>query len=258
MKYALYKTNGTAEFIETAFAIDYEILSKAVGGNIEYYNTQHGEKVYINEEGRLKGLAKNPFYYEDLRGDVVEVGDTDEFGNTLGLPEDYQLRSAPKSPYKKGGKYTLFFVGDNMPMTGKYEFTVDYDEQLNNPAIKLRGKRKLVRTRTPISESMIFEGWDLPIKTDSEVVFQRNGMITSGVLRMNALFNLAGMPIDELRSFIDEKQINPFFILKDHVNYVAMDGTESLMYPHLPATSSHVASLQSKQLQDGIARIVIN
>jgi len=263
MKYAYYKTDGTAEFIKTEKPIGFEELQKLVGGNIDGYRTQHGELVYINDEGRLIGLKSNPFYFEDLRGDVVEYSHVDEDGESIGFDDDAVLRTLPALPlkmYEKGNKYTIIWISDSWGATVFAEIVTvgrSWGGDFSKPIFKLKGKRKEVAWNCSNGEVMVFEGHDLPIKNAMDIK-NRDGAFTQTVLRTNGLYNLAGLEIAPMQEFVAENQINPFFVRYDRIMHVADDNkTETLLFPTAPATSQSIADMQSAQLKDGISRIVI-
>ena len=258
MKYALYNSNGTSEIIESALPIGLAKLQELVVGDIEAYTTTQGVHVYINEEGRLNDLPSNPFFPEDLRGNVVVTGGTDDEGNDKGLPEDYVLRtlaSLPTQLFEDGRKFTIIWISDNWGATvvGEIKTCGRSSSIQENPLFKVRGKRTPSRWRAKNSEIMIFEGWDLPFKEGS-LMPRKSGGTT---IRMNAMYNLGGMPKEELAKFIEDKQINPYFMLKDHINFIHEDGeTEELLFPYSPPTNQRIADMQGAQLKDGKFRIV--
>lgn len=259
-KYAIYRTDGTFEILKTK-KLTLEQLQKIVDGNIEAYTTVDGDYIYLNEEGRLQNLPRNPFYAEDLRGNVIVTAGLDEEGEDKGLPEDYKLRELaqlPKQLFEKDKKFTIFWIADSMPMTVKSEIkTCGYKGDSNKPIFKVRGKRTASLWRTNNSELMIFEDWDIPLKVDSEIQRKATHGFGSTTMRMNAMYNLGGMKYEEMREYIKENQINPFFILYDHINYINGKNEDSLLYPEAPATNQRIADMQSKQLKDGIFRIVV-
>lgn len=212
MKYAYYKTDGTAEFITTEQPIKYEQLRDLVGGNIEAYTTQHGEYVYLNEEGRLDGLDSNPFYFEDLRGNVVEFSHVDGEGESIGFANDAVLRSLPALPadlFEKGKKFTIVWISDSWGATVFAEIVSSgrgFNGKNVKPAFKLKGKRKEVGWNCNNGELMIFRGHDLAIK-DPMNIKKSDGVFTTGTIRMNAMYNVAGLEIDAMRAFIEENQI---------------------------------------------------
>ena len=260
MKFAFYKTDGTSELLETDTPIGLEKLQELVAGSIEGYRTVAGDFVYINEEGRLDNLPKNPFFGEDLRGNVVVTGGTDDEGNDIGLPDDYQLKTItawPKEMFVKGNKFTVFFIGSSWGSTGRIEVTSKGFEYAGLPAFSEKGKRKefVMRAADP-SESLYFQGWDLPIKAECEIQQTDTGH-TYGVIRMNSMLNLGGCSIETIKDFVDNRNINPFFIAKDRVNYIDGKGEGVLVYPNFPTSSKRIAERQSAQLKDGKFRIVV-
>lgn len=258
MKYAIYKTNGEAYFYESKKKyIEYEEIRDLVGGSIEFYRTQHGEQIYCNEEGRLIGLQKNPFYFEDIVGDTVEVGGTDAEGESLGVSDEYVLRtpvSLPKELFVGDKKFTLFYISDTWGATVSVEIkTRGYASATNGkPVFTVKGKRKTVTWAVDLAGLMIFEGWDLPLKNANDIQREKS----THVITMNAMYNLGGMSKEEMSEFILNKQLNPFFILHDHILYVDND-KEELLFPYASPTSQRIADMQSAQLKDGITRMVL-
>jgi len=263
MKYAHYKADGTCEFIMTENPIKLEKLKELVGGNIDGYQTQNGELIYINDEGRLYNLPSNPFYFEDVRGDVVEYMKVDENGESIGFDDDAVLRSVsilPEDLFEKGNKYTILWISDSWGSTVFAEIVTagrSWSGDFKKPIFKLKGKRKEVAWNSPNSEVMIFRGHNIPLKDSLDIKNEKGGM-TQRVLRMNGMYNLCGLKIDNMREFIKEEQINPFFIRYDRIMHISDDGkTEILVFPEAPASSQKIADMQSAQLKDSVSRIVI-
>lgn len=65
--------------------------------------------------------------------------------------------------------------------------------------MKPRGKRKEFYLDIGI-ENLVLDGWDLPIQTDAEV--------KGGSFSGNACFNLGGIPIEGLRNYIENSNLN--------------------------------------------------
>lgn len=262
MKYVHYKTDGTSEIIETVKPIAYEQLRELVGGDIEFYRTQNGEMIYLNESGRLIGLESNPFYFEDIRGNTLEIKGVDHDGESMGW-DSVIPREAAKLPdelFQKGNKFTIIWISDSWGATVFAEIvTVGRGFNGGNikPAFKLKGKRKEVGWSVNNSEIMIFRGHDLPIKDPADVHKSVDGVFVTRTMRMNSMFNVAGLTIEEMRDYIEKNQINPFFIRKDHILFVSSDNKEILVFPDAPATTQRIANMQSAQLNDGISRTVI-
>lgn len=246
-KFAIYRADGTRELVEME-ELNYEFISETVGGDIEFYKTTQGDTVYLNESGRLENLPPNPFFHEDIRGDVVLTGGVDEDGEDKGLPNDYKMlkkASLPDELFIKGNKFTIFAIGKSLPMTFHIKITTQGYEQDGKPIFKAyRERRNSVWTQN-IGDILIFHGWELP--------FQAN---VTNVISMNGLYNLSGMSYEEMAKYILENQINPFFISYDKIVWQG-EGKEKLLFPHHPPSSQRIADMQSEQLQDGISRIVI-
>ena len=65
MKYNYYKTDGTKEVIESATPLGLEKLQELVGGYIELVPLNNGNYLFVNEEGYLKDLPRNPHFTQD-------------------------------------------------------------------------------------------------------------------------------------------------------------------------------------------------
>lgn len=96
MKYNYYKTDGTKEVIKSTFPLGLAKLQELVGGFIEGLQLKNGNYLYINEEGLINDLPKNPHFtnkdimtaeidaFGGLRGNVIE-GKLDEEGEFVGV-----------------------------------------------------------------------------------------------------------------------------------------------------------------------------
>jgi hypothetical protein len=280
MKYAIYHTNGTAEIIDTGTAkVEYLELSKALSkfynddGEPEYdthstmiesYRTTDNAYVYINEEGRLVSHFKpNPFYPEDLRGDVIEYGGIDEHGDMLTLPDDYKLREIAKLPdflFEKGHKVSLIYIGQSLPATVHSKLITAGERCLKTgkPAFKEILGRKLFTLNLRNSDFMLFKGHDLPFCVDGELQPDKSdsGFITRTV-RMNALYNLGGATPETIKDYVLNKQLNPFWIGLDRIHFVNGED-EQLLFPHVAPSCAMVASKQDKQLNIERHHIFVN
>lgn len=101
---------------------------------------------------------------------------------------------------KVNGKYTVISISESTAMTRKMEITITNKIELNGKIgyeYKLKGKRTSFALR-PKDSSLILEGWDIPIKADTDC---------AGVWRGNACLNLVG-DIDTARFYIDNKNLN--------------------------------------------------
>ena len=75
MKYNYYKTDGTKEIIETKKPMSLDLLQHLVGGSIELVRLKNGNELFVNEEGAIKSLPRNPhFTQEDVSVDLSHMG----------------------------------------------------------------------------------------------------------------------------------------------------------------------------------------
>lgn len=148
--------------------------------------------------------------------------------------------------FEVGKKYTIYRI-NWMAITSKKEIQI---VELRDTAavFKDRGKRKLYLLpfeskdyeSAPVKpfEGAVFEGWDQPIKCDSE----------TNSYSGNACYNFLGTPL-EIRAWIESGQLNPAFE-KDRVLAVergepegtygiAKDKNESMVYPELYRPGYH-------------------
>jgi len=150
---------------------------------------------------------------------------------------------------RAGNEYTVYAIGSMMAMTSKREIFITRIHIDGNPVFKERGKRTQyifpLRSRAYSSaplkdtESAIFEGWDQPIKCDTEL---------NRTMRGNACYNFVATP-DAIRSWIDAGQLNPNF-KREHVLSVPASGDgldeEIPVYPELYQGGHAVIDRHSK------------
>lgn len=88
--------------------VDLAFTRELVGGHIEHVTLAHDLGMYMNEEGRIDGLAHNavasrlywaarnlqPSEAWDIRGPVVLVGPPDDDGNDTSVPDHVITRLA--------------------------------------------------------------------------------------------------------------------------------------------------------------------
>lgn len=98
-KALIIRTDGTHEVKEFNAGESYDTISKGVGGWIELVQLPKlNVDMWVNEEGKLKGLGYNFFgtilwemqygLTEMIVGDIVLTGGVDDEGDTLGLSEE--------------------------------------------------------------------------------------------------------------------------------------------------------------------------
>lgn len=110
-----------------------------------------------------------------------------------------------------GQKYTLYRVSESMAMTVKTEITIKDVEEKRIVFTKSKGRKRFELSfesrhyqSAPLLplKAAIFEGWNQPIKCDTEQ--------SQGVMRGNACLNFLGS-VDDVRAWIEQYQLNPFF-----------------------------------------------
>ena len=98
--------------------------------------------------------------------------------------------------FEIGKKYTTFEISSFMACSVKREIVIK-DKDSRGTIFALRGKRKRYYTKCD-KDVAVFEGWDLPLKADSD------GNSYCG----NALLNFVGT-IEFVRDWIENKNLNP-------------------------------------------------
>jgi hypothetical protein len=117
--------------------------------------------------------------------------------------------------FQVGKKYTIFTI-NCMAITSKQEIQiVEYSLDDDFPVYKMKGKRTRYLLKlwsrsyqsAPLKpfEGAVFEGWDLPIKCDSDCYGT-----TGQVMRGNACYNFVG-DLASIKALIETCQLNPFF-----------------------------------------------
>lgn len=118
--------------------------------------------------------------------------------------------------FVEGGKYTIVAI-NNMAMSCRREITI-CGEIDGKVTYKLRGKR--TQYFLDVGKGFVFEGWDLPLKVDTDSKY--------GIMRGNACFNFVGNP-DTIRTLIDTKNLNPQ--ARKGIALVVDGDKEELLYP---------------------------
>jgi hypothetical protein len=96
------KTSGEILHLDLKASDELEALQSAVGGWIEAVDLAEDLTMWVNEEGKIKGLDLNSIAtalfdkhfknsFDVIVGDIVLTGGTNSKGNTVGLTEK-QLR----------------------------------------------------------------------------------------------------------------------------------------------------------------------
>ena len=128
-----------------------------------------------------------------------------------------------------GDKITIISV-NWMALTQKLEVQFMRTPETNPNAmiVKRRGKR----TEFPINieDKLIFQGWDIPLKTDSENFGSGNS-----IMRGNACINLMGTP-EVVRSYVEANNMNPL-ARKAHIIAISEPGDKAKEVPVYPELS---------------------
>lgn len=90
----IIKTDTDEAAILEKFPASLESMQAVVGGYLDALRVSHSITIWLNEEGKINGLAPN-FYlldqegkpYDTVVGDVLITG-TDEEGETVGLTDE--------------------------------------------------------------------------------------------------------------------------------------------------------------------------
>lgn len=149
--------------------------------------------------------------------------------------------------FKAGDKYSLYHIDSMMAMSHKTSIKVQAVEPEQGRIIfsKPRGRKRFILRleskdyqNAPMVpyEGGVFEGWEQPIKCDTEQAF--------GVMRGSACMNFIGT-VDAIREWIDNNQLNQNF-RKDNVVAINPDMTgicgdeaETVVYPELVEPGHH-------------------
>lgn len=135
----------------------------------------------------------------------------------------YQAFIYTPMKYTTGSKLTIFEISSWMAMTVKRE--IEITGELNGRVtFKQRGKRKQFYLSPPKDSTLIFEGWDLPIRTDGEVI-KIGAVFSTSTSRGNACLNLVA-PIELLREYLQTKNLNEKFTRFDVV--IQIDGDKEI------------------------------
>ena len=149
--------------------------------------------------------------------------------------------------FKAGGKYSLYGIDSMMAMCHKTEIIVRAIDPEKGRVIfsKPRGRKQFIlplESRSyqsaPIKpyEGAIFEGWDQPIKCDTEQ--------HSGVMRGNACYNFIGTS-QAICEWIEAGQLNPSFdkgaVVAIDPNSIGLcgDSPETVVFPEEVRPGNH-------------------
>ncbi len=153
-------------------------------------------------------------------------------------------KATVKECFEVGKEYTVFKL-NAMAMTVKQEIKVVGFDAEGNPIWKEpRGRKEFVlrlATRSyrtaPLKEfdGAIFEGWDQPIKADTDrdrPSEMRGPVCCRSVMRGNACYNFMAEPL-EVRAWVETGQLNPKFEKFKVVACGRGNDREEVVYPEL-------------------------
>lgn len=143
--------------------------------------------------------------------------------------------------YLLGSKLTIFSVSSFMATTLKQEVEIVSESQ-DRAVFRTQSKRKLFFLPEFNDSTLVFEGWDLPIKTDSDV-FSKEEMFTTNLMRGNACLNLVG-DIELIREYVQHKNLNENFKRLDVV--IQIDGAkENPVFWNVPTNHAVVERIRA-------------
>lgn len=146
-------------------------------------------------------------------------------------------------------QYTIIGIGKMLAMTWKDEIKVVALRNDNpiDPIFVQKGKRKkkVLGSDSWRTETLVFEGWDLALKIDSDQEHIDGCKTMIG----NACFNFMGK-VEFVKEFIETKNINDYFNEKDHVlahGERVTDKSGDIVFPEVPTTHAIILEKRKKQ-----------
>lgn len=145
---------------------------------------------------------------------------------------------------KINGQYTIYGISEFMACTTKNEIVIKGQDD-RGYIFSARGKRKkyyLTRSEKKDKDTVICEGWDLPLKIDSDIEID-TGLFTTKSFSGNALLNFVGT-VEFVKEWIETKNLNP---LTDKGIIVAVGkpgnmDTEFMVYPEEALNRGHAVA----------------
>ncbi len=146
--------------------------------------------------------------------------------------------------YTQGTKLTLIEISPWMAMTVKREIEIT-GELGGRTTYKVRDKRKQFYLSPPTDSTLVFEGWDLPIRTDGEVI-KIGAVFSSTTSRGNACLNLVA-PLELIKEYVLIRNRNEKFTRLDTV--IRIDGEEEIpVFPDVPTSHAVVERIRAHAL----------
>lgn len=133
-----------------------------------------------------------------------------------------------KEMFVVGNKYKVFSI-NALAMTSASELKIHENSERGVIYTEGRKRKKYRLNLDSLTDMAIFEGWDQPVKADSE-----DGSMIHG----NACLNFIGTP-EEVRNWINEKQLNPNLNKGKIICRETADGTEKQVFPENYTPGEH-------------------
>ena len=144
--------------------------------------------------------------------------------------------------YTIGQRLTTFEISSCMAMTVKREIQI-CGELNDKITFRIHGQRKMFYLPKFNESALIFEGWDLPIKTDGDISIQGPVFKTS-TMRGNACLNLVG-DIQLIKEWVQSKNLNENFTRFDEVIHIDGD-KETPVFPEVPTHHAVVERIRAQ------------
>ena len=153
-------------------------------------------------------------------------------------------KTLEENKLKTGQKITVIKIS-SMAITSKYELEIiepliptrqGYNNEEERLAVaKQRGKRKTIYFDTSPGRGLdiVLNGWDLPLKVDSE----------TGMFRGNACFNLVGDHFT-IKELIENAAIPVTDEQKAKIIIVDKDNNETILYPEIGTSHAVINRLK--------------
>jgi len=129
-----------------------------------------------------------------------------------------------------------------MAMTVKREIQI-CGELNDKVTFRIHGQRKMFYLPKFNESALIFEGWDLPIKTDGDISIQGPVFKTS-TMRGNACLNLVG-DMQLIKEWVQSKNLNENFTRFDEVIHIDGD-KETPVFPEVPTHHAVVERIRAQ------------
>ncbi len=157
--------------------------------------------------------------------------------------------------YKVGEKYTVIAVSDSFAMTNKTEIKVKEVKEDGSPIFTLapRGRKLKQLMGNGRTDHLVFHGWDIELKIDSEAkqIEVGQGLLGGVIMCGNACYNFLGTP-EFVKNYIEKYNLNGYFnrydsILAHGERVTDNDESAEPVYPETPTTHAVVLRIREKK-----------